>query len=548
MSPRIAFKTKNILMICVFTLITACSSSVLPDRPSTPISLLPSQTPTVEPGLTPMSTSIWLDPELPQNFLNQFPLISGLSRVENIGNSQVQITFSKTKSDFDWVYALVAPFPTVMDGISDSDLQNAWKGNFNESAIKKPILLSAETKAILSHILGEPSEKAVSVMNEEQLLQKAWDSMPAWAIIPFEQINPKWKVLDIDGHSPLRRDFDQDNYPLTVFFGIVGDSTFVQNARQILDQSPVNVLRTNRDDAYLTIVMLTGTTALTRDTGQKMDAKGILYPAQDIKGWFEQADIIHISNEVSFKQGCDLKDRGRFCSKPEYLGLLQSIGTNVIELTGNHLMDYGKETMDYSLSLYKEANLSYYGGGANLEDARKPLLIENHGNKIAFLGCNYGFPESDIATADSPGANPCNPIWMKAAIQDLDTKGYDVIFTFQHTESCTLEPQPNQRGDFYRAAEAGATIISGSQAHCPQGMEFHKDAFIHYGLGNLFFDQTDILQRREMLDLHYFYNGKYIGSEFLTAMLEDRAKPRPMTPTERIDLMTQVFESSGWLK
>ena len=386
------------------------------------------------------------------------------------------------------------------------------------------------------------------MFTDEQLLQKAWETMPSWAIIPFEQISPKWKVLDIDGQSPLRKDFAKESYPLTVFFGLVGDPSIIQIARQILDQSSVSFVKTNREVNFLTVVLLTGTTALTRDTAKQMDAKGILYPAQDIKGWFKQADIIHISNEVSFMQGCDLKDRGRFCSKPEYLGLLESIGTNVVELTGNHLMDFGEDVMDYSLSLYKQANLSYYGGGMNLDDARKPLMIEDHGNKIAFLGCNYGFPESDLATADSPGANPCDPEWMKSAIQDLKTQGYEVIFTFQHTESCTLEPQPNQRGDFYRAAEAGATIISGSQSHCPQAMEFHQDAFIHYGLGNLFFDQTDILQRREMLDLHYFYKGKYIGSEFLTAMLEDSAKPRPMTPTERIDLMTRVYESSNWVK
>ncbi len=38
--------------------------------------------------------------------------------------------------------------------------------------------------------------------------------------------------------------------------------------------------------------------------------------------------------------------------------------------------------------------------------------------------------------------------------------------------------------------DAGADIVSGSQAHQPQGMEIRGDGFINYGLGNLFFGQA----------------------------------------------------------
>jgi len=43
----------------------------------------------------------------------------------------------------------------------------------------------------------------------DQLLGTVWNQMPAWAIIPFEQIEPKWKVLMIDGQSPIvSKNFD----------------------------------------------------------------------------------------------------------------------------------------------------------------------------------------------------------------------------------------------------------------------------------------------------------------------------------------------------
>jgi poly-gamma-glutamate synthesis protein (capsule biosynthesis protein) len=43
-----------------------------------------------------------------------------------------------------------------------------------------------------------------------------------------------------------------------------------------------------------------------------------------------------------------------------------------------------------------------------------------------------------------------------------------------------------------------------------------------------------------------FYDGRYIGSEILTAMLENYAQPRPMTPEERRVFLESVFAASGW--
>jgi len=98
-------------------------------------------------------------------------------------------------------------------------------------------------------------------------------------------------------------------------------------------------------------------------------------------------------------------------------------------------------------------------------------------------------------------------------------------------------------------SNGGAVIVSGSQAHFPQVFEFMGDHFIHYGLGNLFFDQMDypvIGTRREFLDRHIFYDGRYISTEILTAMLEDYAQPRPMTAEERQQFLSEYFNYSGW--
>ena len=84
------------------------------------------------------------------------------------------------------------------------------------------------------------------------------------------------------------------------------------------------------------------------------------------------------------------------------------------------------------------------------------------------------------------------------------------------------------------------------QAHCPQTMTFVGDSFVHYGLGNLFFDQMDEVTRPEFLDRHIFYQGRYISTELLTAKLEDFSRPRPMTVEERDWFLGEAFGAAVW--
>jgi poly-gamma-glutamate synthesis protein (capsule biosynthesis protein) len=56
----------------------------------------------------------------------------------------------------------------------------------------------------------------VEVLETDDLLLEAWTVAGTWAVIPFEQIQPRWKVIALDGQSPLRKDFQPSNYPLAV--------------------------------------------------------------------------------------------------------------------------------------------------------------------------------------------------------------------------------------------------------------------------------------------------------------------------------------------
>ena len=236
-----------------------------------------------------------------------------------------------------------------------------------------------------------------------------------------------------------------------------------------------------------------------------------------------------------------------FCSDPENIALFDAIGVDLIELTGNHLNDFGTEGLRQTLELYRQEGWKIFGGGENLEAALKPALIEHNGNRLAFIGCNYAGPFSAWAKEDSPGAAPCDEESLREEVVRLRSEGFLPIFTFQWSEYYDPNPSSSQKKAFQDMIDAGAVIVSGSQAHRPQSIEFYEDGFIHYGLGNLFFDQMWSLgTRQEFIDRHIFYDGRHISTELLTAMLEDFAQPRPMTDEERRVFLEEIFAVSGW--
>jgi poly-gamma-glutamate synthesis protein (capsule biosynthesis protein) len=197
--------------------------------------------------------------------------------------------------------------------------------------------------------------------------------------------------------------------------------------------------------------------------------------------------------------------------------------------------------------MYDAEGWSYYGGGSDINEARLPLKITHNGNKIAFLGCNAKAPGYASASETNPGALHCDLNEMVNTIQSLKDEGYLVIFTFQHEEIYRWQPTEDLIADFRIVSDAGATIVSGSQAHQPHMLEFYGDSLIHYGLGNLFFDQLGWFEdtNKAFLDRHVFYDGKYLGVELITVQFFNWSTPTLMIPEARAAMLERLFTESG---
>ena len=549
--PPHRFLLRTILALGLL-LLASCGSPFGTPTPTTQDPLL--ATPTFDSTATPLPTStpgpipVWLSPALPE------ALRQPLAALTQVAGRPVQIVSDRNaavvRAEADattplatWVYAAVAPFPTVQDSIDIAGLHSAWVG---DGAPGQILYVSATTAEAMNGLLGPRSEAATSIAAEGEIVDRAWQSRPSLAIVPFESLEPRWKVLSVDGISPLQKTFAPESYGLTVHFGLTGDPVDVADVEQAIAWPA-----TNRDASKMTVVLMTGTTALTRATAWKMEMNGVDYPGLKIGDWLREADITHVSNEVAFTPKCPRPDPTQdslvFCSPAEDIGLLDQIGVRLVELTGNHILDWGQAALNYTLDQYRQRGWQTFGGGADLAASMKPATFEHNGNKIAFLGCNPAGPPEDWATATSPGSTPCDYDTLFSEVAKLKGEGYLIIFTFQWSEYYRSSPPPVQVAGFRRAVDAGAAIVSGSQSHEPMGFEFYSGSFIHYGPGNLFFDQMFSTEtRQEFLDRYVIYEGRHISTELLTAYLEDYAQPRPMTLEERGAFLARMFTASGW--
>jgi len=472
----------------------------------------------------------------------------------------VEIDGSDRDLKISYVLAPVVSFFRNFDDISYEDIGKFWSGDsevlsyLSIDGSEPELIVTEEVYSVLEKVFGQSGNDNIKTVSAWEIPINI-ENDNSFSIVPFDRIDKKYKVLDLDDMSVFDKDLDMTSYPLVVSFSVESSDPEFDS---MIAESLSDISITNRDTEELASVMMTGVTAIVRQLARKIESDGALSPGEEIKEVLIDADITHISNELPFVEGCDgTRPQGLvFCSRPEYMELLRYVGTDVIELTGNHMNDYGNEWMDYTLDMYDDEGWPYFGGGRNLEDSYKPATFEIGSNKIAFLGANTYGPASNWAAEDTPGSARIN-VWdevikeedvvkFEEIIQGLKEEGYIVVFTFQYEETYSYNPTSIQITDFRRMTDAGADIVSGSQSHHPMGVEFREDGFINYGLGNLFFGQqlTILGNNPGIIAKHIFYKNKHINTILITTMLNEFSQPRLTTPEERVELLNSIFKGS----
>lgn len=363
-----------------------------------------------------------------------------------------------------------------------------------------------------------------------------------YAIIPFEQLTNRYRTVDINGNSPIRRNFDEGAYPLKVQYTIASKSPFSADLSLFLSQHTY----ANYDKSAIHTIIMTGTTALGRGEYFGIAKHGTAYPALYVASIMKDADITEVSDEVSYVPNCTQQvGTLQFCALPFFLQTLTYAGVNLVELTGNHNNDFGAQYSAASIQTYTQSGIKHFGGGLNDQDARNPALFTLGTTRFAFLGYNEPGPEYAFATPTQSGAARLDVDHLKADIQKAKLSA-DVVFVDVQWENEDNEyPSQSQIDISNLAIDAGADVVTGSSGHRPEGMAFYKNKTIFYGLGNLFFDQMENLDTRQNVILrHTFYGKNLVSSELIPTLLFDYCQPQPVTGADAQAIFDQVFQAS----
>lgn len=441
--------------------------------------------------------------------------------VTNTPNTPPAISTPESVQSISEILLPVVAFPSLQTSISLSELQAIADG----SAVENLILTPSVAEQISAN------ENIVQV-NLDVLRTRLWQSRHLFTMLPLSEITLDYRILLVDEMPILEQ---SATYPFA------GDSS------------------------QLTRFTLSGVTALTRNTRVALDENGIEWAVEAIQPYVTSSDFFHMSNEVSFVETCPqsnatlLGGSSSFCSNPSHFDLFNLLEVDVVELTGNHNNDYGYPAYEQTLEFYRNNQIEIVGGGQTIDDARMPYMMNHNGNTIALVACNASGPYYALASDDESalggirgGATNCDMAWLEATLPNLAQAVDVVIVSVQYVEVEDYLPLESQQFDFRRIANLGADVVIGSQAHKPQTFEFYptrrgETAFIHYGLGNLFFDQPFWGNQRFFLDTLYIYDGQLRGIELFTGIIDDLARPRLMTADERQNFMYfMLVEQNGF--
>jgi len=203
---------------------------------------------------------------------------------------------------------------------------------------------------------------------------------------------------------------------------------------------------------------------------------------------FQQADLT-ITNLESplLDKGTPIHKIGPNLKSPvKALGILKSVGFDLLTLANNHIMDYGEEGLKSTLNACSKAGIRTVGAGMNFEEIHKPFVIEI--NDISICIINITENEFSTANEDSPGAYALNLVQNFHLIKDHSASAdYVIVIIHGGHENYPL-PSPRMKETYRFFVEAGANAVIGHHPHCFSSYEIYKNTPVFYSIGNFLFD------------------------------------------------------------
>lgn len=220
---------------------------------------------------------------------------------------------------------------------------------------------------------------------------------------------------------------------------------------------------------------------------------------------------------------------------------LKIINSNFFTLANNHILDQGKQGLDSTIEVLKQAGIAYAGAGSNLEEARKPYIIELDEIKVGIYCCAEH--EFSIATDSKAGANPFDPLESLDHIAKLKGQCEYVIVLYHGGKEHYRYPSPYLQKKCRKLVEKGADLVVCQHSHCIGCKEEWENGTIVYGQGNFLFDnsESEYWQTSLLIDLTINHGSSVI--DFLP-IYKDKEKVRMAQKKESDLILKEFFERS----
>ena len=196
---------------------------------------------------------------------------------------------------------------------------------------------------------------------------------------------------------------------------------------------------------------------------------------------------------------------------PRLASVFDDCGFDVVSVASNHAMDWGPDALLDTLALFDKKGIRTVGAGRNLAEARRPVVIEKKGVRVAFLAYCTILNEGYAAGADKPGIAPLRAhtyyqcVDYQAGVppkvvtvpyeEDLAAMVSDITAAKAQADAVVVSLHwgihfvPRLIADYQPAAAqaafaAGADLILGHHAHTPKAIGVHGGKTCFYSLSN----------------------------------------------------------------
>jgi len=210
--------------------------------------------------------------------------------------------------------------------------------------------------------------------------------------------------------------------------------------------------------------------------------------------WARVAPLLRAADLAVVNLECAVSDRGApvakqytFRGPPTAFAGLARAGVDAVSVANNHSLDYGSEAFLDTLARARRARVQPFGGGAGLAAARRAVVFERGGLRVALLGYSDVRPLGFDAAPGKPGAARAELDWIRSDVARA-RRGSDLVVVYFHwgTE-LARRPDARQRRFADAALGAGATVVLGAHPHVLQPLERRGGRVVAWSLGNFVF-------------------------------------------------------------